>query len=42
MTEKKAIALEMARTCFDGMATQDIETIMAVSDDDVICTSPIG
>ncbi|MBB4279540.1 nuclear transport factor 2 family protein [Rhizobium mongolense] len=42
MAEQKAIALEIARTYFEGMATNDVERIMAVSDDHVICNSPIG
>lgn len=42
MAEKKAIALEIARTYFEGMATKDVERIVAVSDDHVICNSPTG
>ncbi|MFT2215649.1 nuclear transport factor 2 family protein [Rhizobium giardinii] len=42
MAEQKAIALKIARTYFEGMATKGVESIMAVSDDHVICNSPTG
>ena len=35
-------ALEIARNYVKAIANKDVETILSISTDDVICTSPIG
>jgi limonene-1,2-epoxide hydrolase len=40
MTTGKALAI--ARTYVNAIADQDVNTILSISTDDVVCTSPIG
>jgi len=40
MTTRKA--LEIARTYVEAIALKDVETILSISADDVVCTSPMG
>jgi limonene-1,2-epoxide hydrolase len=40
MTNGKA--LEIARTYVKAIANKDVNTILSISTDDVVCTSPIG
>jgi limonene-1,2-epoxide hydrolase len=35
-------ALEIARTYVRAIANKDVDTIVSISTDDVVCTSPIG
>jgi ketosteroid isomerase-like protein len=42
MTEMNRTALTIARTYVDAIASKDVDKIMSVSADDVVCTSPIG
>ena len=42
MTNTKPTALQIARTYIEAMARKDVETIVSVSAEDVLCTSPIG
>jgi hypothetical protein len=35
-------ALEIARSYVEAIANKDIETILSISADDVVCSSPIG
>ncbi|CCF96773.1 nuclear transport factor 2 family protein [Ralstonia solanacearum] len=35
-------ALQIARTYVEAMAKKDVETIVSISAEDVVCTSPIG
>jgi hypothetical protein len=37
-----ANALEIARVYVEAIANKDVETILSISADDVVCTSPIG
>ncbi|TKC91642.1 nuclear transport factor 2 family protein [Trinickia terrae] len=42
MSKANANALLIARTYVEAMAKKDVETIISVSAEDVVCTSPIG
>ncbi len=42
MTETTGKALAVARIYADGIASKDVNKIMSVSAEDVICTSPLG
>ncbi|WWL67681.1 nuclear transport factor 2 family protein [Burkholderia pseudomallei] len=42
MTNTNGKALEIARTYVEAMANRDVDTILAISAEDVVCTSPIG
>lgn len=42
MTGTHGKALTIARTYFDAMANKDVDGIMSVAADDVVCTSPVG
>lgn len=35
-------ALEIARAYVEAIANKDVDTILAISTDDVVCTSPMG
>ncbi|WJE30648.1 nuclear transport factor 2 family protein [Bacillus altitudinis] len=35
-------ALEVARAYFDAMANKDIDKIMSLASDEIICNSPVG
>jgi hypothetical protein len=35
-------ALKVARTYFDAMAGKDVDKIMSISADDLVCNSPVG
>jgi ketosteroid isomerase-like protein len=41
-TQSNAKALQIARTYVEAIASKDVDTIVSVSADDVVCTSPIG
>lgn len=42
MTAASDRALAIARTYVDAIANRDVNTILAISADDVVCSSPIG
>ena len=42
MATNQGKALTIAQTYFDAMANRDVDKIISVSTDDVICTSPLG
>jgi hypothetical protein len=42
MTERNGNALAIARTYVEAIVNKDVDTIISVSADDVVCTSPIG
>jgi hypothetical protein len=42
ISETNAKALMIARTYIDAIATKDVEKIMSVVADNVICNSPVG
>ncbi|MHB8268373.1 nuclear transport factor 2 family protein [Bradyrhizobium sp.] len=42
MTETKHKALAIAQTYVNAIADKNVDAIVAVSADDVVCTSPIG
>ena len=42
MTHINSKALEIARTYINAIASKDVETIISISTDEVVCTSPIG
>jgi limonene-1,2-epoxide hydrolase len=42
MTQTKGTALEIARTYVNAIANKDVEAIVSLSAEDVVCTSPIG
>ena len=42
MTETKHKALAIAQTYVNAIANKDIDTIISISTNDVVCTSPIG
>jgi ketosteroid isomerase-like protein len=42
MTETNGKALTIARTYFDAMANKDVDKMMSVSADDIVCRSPVG
>jgi hypothetical protein len=42
MTEPNHKALAVARSYVDAIANKDVDAIIAISDDGVVCTSPIG
>jgi len=42
MTKTNGTALEIARNYVDAIATKDVDTILSISAEDVVCTSPIG
>ncbi|MDP1383366.1 nuclear transport factor 2 family protein [Priestia megaterium] len=41
-TNETNSALKIARTYFEAMANQDVEGIMALAADDIVCDSPAG
>ncbi|WP_042858948.1 nuclear transport factor 2 family protein [Dickeya sp. NCPPB 3274] len=42
MTNMSNKALEIARICVAAMAKKDVETIISLSAENIVCTSPIG
>jgi limonene-1,2-epoxide hydrolase len=42
MTETNSNAREIAHTYVKAIANKDVETILSISTEDVVCTSPIG
>lgn len=42
MTKINATALKIAHIYVDAIAKKDVETIISISAEDVVCTSPIG
>jgi limonene-1,2-epoxide hydrolase len=42
MNKTNGKALEIARTYVKAIANKDVETILSISTEDVVCTSPIG
>ncbi|GGA30310.1 nuclear transport factor 2 family protein [Dyella nitratireducens] len=42
MTNTNGTALEIARTYVEAIANKDVDTIVSISADDVVCTSPLG
>ncbi|MQB42622.1 nuclear transport factor 2 family protein [Rhizobium sp. ICMP 5592] len=42
MAEQTGNAAKIARAYVDAIANKDVDTIMAISSEDVVCTSPIG
>jgi ketosteroid isomerase-like protein len=42
MTRINGTALGIANTYVKAIASKDVETILSISTDDVVCTSPIG
>lgn len=42
MTGTNGAALTVARTYFDAMARKDVDKIMSISADKVVCNSPLG
>ena len=42
MNKTNGKALEIARTYVKAIANKDVETILSISTENVICTSPIG
>lgn len=42
MSNSNGKALAIARAYVDAIANHDVETILSLSADDVVCTSPIG
>jgi ketosteroid isomerase-like protein len=42
MTKTSDKALEVARAYVDAIANKDVDTILSISAEDVVCTSPIG
>lgn len=42
MTKANDKALEIARTYVGAIANKDVDTILSISAEDVVCTSPIG
>lgn len=41
-TQRNGTALQIAKTYVEAIARRDVDTIISVSADDIICTSPIG
>jgi ketosteroid isomerase-like protein len=41
-TQSNGKALQIAETYIDAIANKDVDTIISVSADDVVCTSPLG
>jgi hypothetical protein len=42
MSKANTIALKIARTYVEAMAKKDVGTIISISAEDIVCTSPIG
>ncbi|MBO9769700.1 MULTISPECIES: nuclear transport factor 2 family protein [Xanthomonas] len=42
MTNQKRSAIEIAQSYFNAIRDKDVATILAMSADDVVCTSPLG
>lgn len=42
MTKTISTALEIARSYVEAMANKDVDTIVSISAEDVVCTSPLG
>ncbi|MFJ5453339.1 nuclear transport factor 2 family protein [Pectobacterium jejuense] len=42
MTKTTATALNIARLYVEAIVNKDIDTIVSISNEDVVCTSPIG
>lgn len=42
MTKTNGTALEIARNYVNAIASKDVDTILSISAEDVVCTSPIG
>jgi len=42
MADNNGKALTIARTYFDAMANKDVDRIISISADRVVCTSPVG
>ena len=41
-TQSSGKALQIAKTYVEAIARKDVDTIISVAADDVVCTSPIG
>ena len=41
-TQSNGKALQIAKTYIDAIASKNVDTIISVSADDVVCTSPLG
>jgi ketosteroid isomerase-like protein len=42
MTKSSPQALQIARTYVEAMSRKDVDAMMSLSSDDVVCTSPLG